>query len=117
MVMENIVFLLNNFLRCSAYDHVIFCWVLHRREILEEMLPRLATGDCQVRAVSLVCTEEALSRRLEADIRAGLRQGDALERSLSYLPLYARLDTEKLDVSCLTPEEAAARLEEMGCGV
>ena len=33
MVLENISFLLDNFLRCSAYDHVIFCWVLHRREI------------------------------------------------------------------------------------
>ena len=33
MVLENISFLLNSFLRCSAYDHVIFCWVLHRREI------------------------------------------------------------------------------------
>ena len=31
MVLENIAFLLNSFLRCSAYDHVIFCWVLHRR--------------------------------------------------------------------------------------
>ena len=29
MVMENISFLLNSFLRCSAYDHVVFstiCW-------------------------------------------------------------------------------------------
>ena len=36
MVLENIAFLLNSFLRCSAYDHVIFCWVLHRREIWED---------------------------------------------------------------------------------
>ena len=29
MVTENICFLLNQFLRCSAYDHIIFCWVMH----------------------------------------------------------------------------------------
>ena len=29
MVMDNITHILNNFLACSAYDHVIFCWVLH----------------------------------------------------------------------------------------
>ena len=41
MVLENIAFLLNSFLRCSAYDHVIFCWVLHRREIWADLLRRL----------------------------------------------------------------------------
>lgn len=63
MVLENISFLLNSFLRCSAYDHVIFCWVLHRREIWEDLLrppdgavcpagrlPGLHTGDPAVPA-------------------------------------------------------------------
>ena len=34
MVQENIVFLLRRFLACSAYENVIFCWVMHRQEIL-----------------------------------------------------------------------------------
>ncbi|MGF0031660.1 AAA family ATPase [Bariatricus sp. SGI.154] len=29
MVMENICFLLNQFIRCSAYENIIFCWVMH----------------------------------------------------------------------------------------
>jgi len=111
MVTENICFLLNNFLRCSAYDHVIFCWVLHQQAILDSLLSRLDTGNCRVRAVSLICAPEVLAARLETDIRAGRRAPDALERGLAYLPLYAELDTEKLDVSRLTPEETAARLE------
>ena len=110
MVMENICFLLNNFLRCSAYDHVIFCWVLHRQEILDGLLSRLDTSNCTIRAVSLVCTKEALTARVEQDIRQGRRDADALARSLAYLPLYEAMDTEKLDVSCLTPEEAACIL-------
>lgn len=113
MVMENICFLLNRFLRCSAYDHVIFCWVLHRQIVLDRLLSRLDTRDCQVRAVSLLAAPEALAARIRADIRAGRREQDALERSLAYLPLYAALRTEKLDVSRLTPAEAAARLEGM----
>ena len=112
MVLENIAFLLNSFLRCSAYDHVVFCWVLHRQAILDDLRARLDTRDCRVRAVSLVASPEALSARLEADIRAGRRNRDALGRSLAYLPLFGALETEKLDVSALTPEEAAARLEE-----
>ena len=114
MVMENIAFLLNQFLRCSAYDHVIFCWVLHRREILEDLLSRLDTRSCRVLAVSLTASPGALTARLEGDVRAGRRDREAVGRSLKYLPLYAALDTEKLDVSALTPEEAAAWLEALG---
>ena len=113
MVTENICFLLNSFLRCSAYDYGILCWVLHRQDILDELLSRLDTRGCQVRAVSLLASPEALSLRIGADIRAGRRKGDALERSLAYLPLYGALHTEKLDVSLLTPGEAAERLEAM----
>lgn len=107
MVLENICFLLNNFLRCPAYEHVIFCWVLHRQELIDALRSRLDTKACEVRAISLVCTPEALSARLERDIRAGRRGPEALERSLAYLPLYRLLDTEKLDVSRLTPAGAA----------
>ena len=112
MVMENICFLLNNFLRCSAYNHVIFCWVLHQQEILNELLSRLDLQDCRIRAVSLTASPEALSARIAADVQAGRRDQSALERSLAYLPLYEGLNTEKLDVSRLTPGEAAARLED-----
>lgn len=113
MVMGNICFLLNSFLRCSVYDHVIFCWVLHRQDILDGILSRLDLGDCEVRAVSLLASPEALADRIEADILAGRRDREALERSLSYLPLYGAMNTEKVDVSHLTPAEAAARLEAM----
>ena len=71
MVMENISFLLNNFLRCSAYDHVIFGWVLHQQAILDELRSRLTAGDAVIRSVSLVCTPEALTARVENDIRQG----------------------------------------------
>ena len=31
MVMQNICCLLNNFLHCTAYENVIFCWVMHKQ--------------------------------------------------------------------------------------
>lgn len=110
MVMDNICCVLNNFLRCSAYDHVIFCWVLHRQALLDELRSRLDTRNCAVHAVSLICTEETLRSRLAGDIRAGRRTSDVTERSLRRLPLYAALDTRKIDVSCLSPEETAAEI-------
>ena len=67
----------------------------------------------QVRCISLVCGEAELRSRLQKDVAAGVRSADVIGRSLARLPLYAGLDTLKLDVSRLTPEEAAARILEM----
>lgn len=107
MVIDNICHVLNNFLRCTAYENVIFGWVIHQQAILDSILSRLETGGCQVKAISLVCTPEALAERLQRDICMGVRQPDVLGRSIQRLPLYQDLDTVKLDVSGLTPQEAA----------
>lgn len=107
MVTDNIVCLLGNFLSCTAYENVIFCWVMHEKAISESILSRLDLSGCRVREISLVCSPAALSRRLERDIASGIRMPDVLPRSLERLPLYARLDTEKLDVSDITARRAA----------
>lgn len=112
MVMENIAFLLNQFLRCGAYDHVLFCWVLHRREIWEDLLSRLDTEGVSVYRTVLTCTAEALAERLRGDIRAGRRRADALERGAQYLPLYETLGLPLLNTTALTAAEAAERLRE-----
>lgn len=110
MVLQNICFLLNNFLGCSAFEHIIFCWVMHEQAILDEILSRLDLAHCTVHAAALVCSEAALRQRLQKDIDAGLRQPDVLERSLARLPLYDKLDVRKIDVSEKSVEEAAMLL-------
>jgi len=107
MVMDNICYLLNHFIHCSAYENIIFCWVMHRQDIIDRILERLDTAGCDVRTVSLVCRPEALAERLNADISAGLRAGDIVERSVRRLPLYERLNTQKIDVSMISASEAA----------
>lgn len=62
---------------------------------------------CAGGAVSLICRRGELVRRLRKDIDAGIRHEDVLARSLERLPLYAALDTIKIDVSDLTVEETA----------
>lgn len=113
MVMSNITCLLYNFIRCSAYENIIFCWVMHEQEIIDRILSALDTERCDVRAVSLVCGEEALVKRLEKDVRRGLRQPDVVERSVGRIRLYDKLDTIKVDVSEISAEEAAEILMNM----
>ena len=110
MVMDNVCHLLGNFLRCGAYENIIFCWVMHEQKIIDDLLSCLDTSGCQVRAISLVCSEKELRSRLERDVSAGTRQPDVIDRSLARLPLYDRLATEKLDTTNLTPEQAAERI-------
>ena len=110
MVMENICTLLNNFLHCTAYQNIVFCWVMHQQEILDEVISRVDTEKYRVVKVSLVCTEKALQERLVKDIEDGVRKEDVISRSLSYLPLYDKLDTVKIDVSEMTAEKTAAEI-------
>ncbi|NLD26584.1 MAG: AAA family ATPase [Acholeplasmataceae bacterium] len=107
MVLENICFLLNNFLKCSVYEHIIFCWVMPEQWIIDHILSALDTKDCRIHLFSLVCSEESLRQRINKDIDTGLRTEDVSERSNAYLPLYDNLNTVKVDVSDIDPEQVA----------
>lgn len=115
MVMENIIFLLAQFLRCSAYDNIIFCWVMDHQEIIDELLGRLEDelSEVSVHSISLVLTEKALKRRLQRDVDAGIRPADILTRAPERLPLYDKMDTIKLDASEKTPAELAGEIAAM----
>lgn len=107
MVMENICFLLNQFIRCSAYENIIFCWVMHEQAIVDEILSKLETKDCLVHTISLICDEDRLRDRLQRDVDAGIRSTDVIQRSIVRIGLYEALDTKKIDVSHMTPEQTA----------
>ena len=107
MVLKNICFLLNGFLHCSAYENIIFCWVMDQQETISRILSELDLSGCDVTNISLVCSRQALEERLGPDIEKGIRQPDVLERSLERLGRYEGVDTMKIDVSRLSPEGAA----------
>lgn len=110
MVLKNIKYLLNSFLSCTAYDNIIFCWVMHEQGIIDELISGLNIENIRVRFISLVCSPESLIRRIRIDVNAGIRETDIIERSLSRLPLYETLNTKKIDVSNITAEVAAKRI-------
>ena len=107
MVMDNICHVLNNFLQCSVFDNVLFCWVMHEQSIVDDILSRLKLRDVELHLISLTASQEALTARLQKDVDAGLRKPDVIDRSLSYLPLYEGLNTQKVDTAGLTIEEIA----------
>ena len=113
MVQKNIAFMLNSFLGCSAYENVIFCWVMHQQAIIDTLLSNLDTAGRRVQVISLTADKNQLAKRISADIARGKRDEDSLRRSLGYLPLYSRLDSVKIDTTGLTrrqTDEKIARL-------
>lgn len=110
MVMDNICHTLNNFLACSAYENVIFCWVMDRKNILDQLTSQLHLDGVESHAFSLLCTPDELTRRLEADIAKGLRQPDVVARSLERLPLYDALNTQKVDTTGQTVAEVVQNI-------
>ena len=112
VVMENIGFMLQNFLRCPDYQNILFCWVMDHQEIIDEVLKRIspALENTSVYSISLIASEQALTQHLQKDIDSGLRSPDVLQRSLQRLPLYQQLSTQKLDISNLNAQQAAQKL-------
>ena len=82
MVIDNICHLLNNFLRCSVYKNIIFCWVMHEQRIINSIIEKLDTKNCTVHCISLIVNEKCLQDRLSNDIEKGIRTADILEKRL-----------------------------------
>jgi hypothetical protein len=117
MVNSNIAHLLNGFLACSEFENVIFCWVLHEQYILDDLIDALNLNGFTTHCFSLVSTEQALVERLNRDIAAGKRGSDITERSVARISLYDELDTVKIDVSTISPADAARRITEHMAGL
>lgn len=113
MVMNNICFQINSFLKCSSIDYVIFGWVMHQQDIIDDILGRIDLKDVRVCSLSLVCSKETLTKHIQKDIDLGIRSQDVLERSLSRLEMYQYLNTIKIDITDLNVEESVQRIYEI----
>lgn len=110
LVLDNICGMLNRFLACEAFENVIFCWVMHRQEIIDGILARLETGGAEYRLFTLDITEKALRERLGGDIAQGKRTPDVIARSMDRRLACRQTQGMKIDVSRISPRETALRI-------
>lgn len=95
MVIDNITYQLNNFINSKQFEHIIFNWVIDEEYIYDEVIKRLAPID--IYKITLMCSKETLSNRINQDIKTGLRDEDNLNRSLSKYQKYQDLNSIKID--------------------
>ena len=110
MVVDNICYLLNNFIHCTVYKNIIFCWVMHQQDIIDSLLEKLDTKQCEVKVISLICDVETLKSRLQKDIDNGIRTTDVIDRSIERIPLYKELKTIKIDTTFKSIEAIAKEI-------
>ena len=113
MVTNNICYLLNNFLKCSAYENIIFCWVMHEQGIICSILDKLDTQNCEVKCISLAADEKTLRARLAMDVDRGIRSEDVIERSIARIPMYQALNTIKIDTNAKTGAMIANEIKQL----
>lgn len=116
MMMQNICFLLDQFIRCSAYDNIISCWAMHEQSIIDNIIKNIDSAKCDIRSISLICSPETLRTRLERDVANGLRTADVVERSIKRLPFYTGLNTQKLNTDYMSIDGIADMIIELGIG-
>lgn len=110
MVEDNICYILKNFLRCSEYENIIFCWVMHEEYIVKNIISRLNLQNVILHKISLICSEQSLVERLSKDVESGIRTKDVIARSISRLNNYVLMDIIKIDVSNIDAKQAAQQI-------
>lgn len=107
LVLDNITAMLSRSLACPELEYVIFGWVMHYSKIAGGILNQLKLDGVKVLQYTLLCSEQTLCQRIEDDIASGTRFKGAMEKSLSYLPLYNNQNTVKIMTDGLSAEETA----------
>ena len=80
---------------------------MHEQSIIDSILSSLDTNDCLIKSFSLIADKHSLVNRIKLDIARGIRRADVIDRSVARINNYNFLDTEKIDVSNITPLQAA----------
>ena len=73
MVIENICFLLNSFIKNTTIENIIFCWVMHKQEIIDEIKIKL-TGKYDFFHFTLLTEPNLLEKHLKNDVKKGVRE-------------------------------------------
>ncbi|WP_405113533.1 AAA family ATPase [Paenibacillus sp. FSL K6-1217] len=95
MVMNNIHYMLSQYLDNSMFEYIFFSWVIHKESILEEVLAGLKEKEYELIKVTLMCSEEELIKRMRQDSRSE----NEIENSISRLEHYKEMNTQKLNTN------------------
>jgi adenylylsulfate kinase-like enzyme len=95
MFLDNIIYLLNNYLSNPTFDYVLFSWVIPSEDIINYITKNLSRNSFEQKRITLLCEESRLKERM---IRDG-RDMFTIERSVIYQNGYKGFNTIKIDTA------------------
>lgn len=107
VVLDNIIYMLKNYMLCGEFENIIFCWVLNDESVIDRIKSEIERLGFDIYVFTLICGEAELERRLLKDVKSGARTDDVIKRALSYLRFYDNMDTEKIYADNLSAAETA----------
>ncbi|MDP4092860.1 MAG: AAA family ATPase [Bacillota bacterium] len=109
MVIDNITYILSNYINNPNFDYIVFSWVIHTEEIFKLILDKLKGLEFESYKISLICSEDELKRRM---INGG-RSYDSIPQSIARLKMYNELSTYKLDTTYKTVQQSVNEILEI----
>ncbi|MDD2839596.1 MAG: AAA family ATPase [Rickettsiales bacterium] len=120
IVLDNICYLLNNFMRSDTINNIVLCWILHLPEVHKEIIERLQKqgNEFDVFDISLICDDKTLQERIlkrvnsnsEKSFKQNQGNNQYFEGAKSRMECLKKLDTIKIDVSGKTEQEVLNEL-------
>ena len=86
---------------------------MHKQFIIDSIIERLNTEQYNVKRISLMTDEATLRNRLEADVNAGIRSEDVIERGIARISKYQSLNTIKIDTVNKTIKQVAEEIAQL----
>lgn len=111
MVIDNITYLINNFIKNSKSKYIILNWVIHTDEIMDSILYKINMDKIDLYKITLICDEDTLVKRIKKDIKSGIRDEDNIKRSLDKLKLYKNMNTLKIDTANKSIDEIVENIK------
>lgn len=104
MVVDNITYLLNNFLKNSTFENIIFCWVMHKQEIIDNIFEKIIEKDFKFYNFSLIANKATIenhlkNRMINNSIFDEAKLNESVKNSLDRMKSYSEVDSIKIDVS------------------
>ena len=109
MVIGNIQHLLQAYIDNTGFVTVIFCWVMHEQQIIDDICAGLTMDKVCFTSISLITDEATLRRNFESDGR----DIDALPDSLARLSNYEAVRSIKIETMGKTAEDLAHEIAVM----
>jgi broad-specificity NMP kinase len=104
--LDNLNYLLNNFLSNSTFEYVLFSWVIPREDMINYIVKKLPENCFELKKITLLCANDKLKERMLEDGR----DEATIKKSMIYQEAYRNMDTIKIDTTELSISETVNKI-------